>query len=62
MATLILRRQKHAHRQFLAAIHTLALVRRLKPRVIASRAMGAHCDAMSKAGRKVESANQNTAQ
>jgi hypothetical protein len=31
---LILRRQKHAHRQFLTAIHTLAIVRRLQPGVI----------------------------
>jgi hypothetical protein len=31
MATLILRRQRHAHRQFLTAIHTLAMVRRLQP-------------------------------
>jgi hypothetical protein len=30
MATLILRRQKHAHRQFLTAVQTLAIVRRLQ--------------------------------
>jgi hypothetical protein len=29
MAALILRRQKHAHRQFLTAVHTLAMVRQL---------------------------------
>jgi len=31
MASLILRRQKHADRQFLTAVHTLAMVRRLQP-------------------------------
>jgi hypothetical protein len=30
-ANLILRRQKHAHRQFLTAVQTLATVRRLEP-------------------------------
>ncbi|HEX4143081.1 MAG TPA: hypothetical protein VHY91_05995 [Pirellulales bacterium] len=34
MATLILRRQKHAHRQFMTAIQTLAIVRRLQPGVV----------------------------
>jgi hypothetical protein len=34
MATLILRQQRHAHRQFLTAIHTLAMVRRLQPGVV----------------------------
>jgi hypothetical protein len=34
MATLILRRQKHAHRQLLTAVHTLAIVRRLQAIVI----------------------------
>jgi hypothetical protein len=34
MATLILRRQRHAHRQFLTAIQTLAAVRRLQLRLI----------------------------
>jgi hypothetical protein len=34
MAALIVRRQKHAHRQILTAFHMLALVRRLQPGVI----------------------------
>jgi len=33
-AALILRHQKHAHRQFLTAVHTLAIVRRLQPGVV----------------------------
>jgi hypothetical protein len=31
MATVILRRQKHSHRQFLTAVQTLAIVRRVRP-------------------------------
>jgi hypothetical protein len=34
MATLILRRRKQAHPQFLTAVQTLAVVRRLQPSVI----------------------------
>ena len=34
MATLILRRQKHSHRQFLTAVQTLAMVRRLQPGLV----------------------------
>ena len=33
LATLILRRQKHAHRQFLTAVQTLAIVWRLRPKL-----------------------------
>jgi PleD family two-component response regulator len=33
MASLILRRQKHAHRQFLTAVQTLAIVRRFSLRI-----------------------------
>ena len=34
MANLILRRQRHAHRQFLTAVQTLAIVRRLRPTLV----------------------------
>jgi hypothetical protein len=37
MATLVLHRQRHAHRQFLTAVHTLALVRLLEPVRLAER-------------------------